>query len=275
MIIYKVTNLVNQKIYIGQTVKDLEYRKGCHYREMKNPNRKRVYFHNALAKYKDSDFIWEVIAEANTKEELDKLEQYWVSYYNSNDPEKGYNLKAGGQLGGGVNSQSTKDKIGETTKIKWQNPEIAKKMMDGLRKGNETIKEMAKNNYKTVVCKKCGKEFTYRPMDTKGYKPKFCSNECMQLFFKTDCLANLEAAAKVNKEKYEIIDRENKEKIDNWCKEHIKEYKDIPMNKLTPIFKELSKITGLEDARSIMRIYGFTSKRKFVTELLKIYADQV
>ena len=261
MIIYKVTNLVNQKIYIGQTIKTLEYRKRCHYNDTRNSNRKRVYFHNALAKYKDSDFSWEVIDEADNQEELDKLEQYWITYYNSNNPEKGYNLKAGGQLGGGVNSQSTKDKIGETSKIKWQNPDIAKKMMEGLRKGTKTVKELAKKNYKTTICKKCGKEFTYRPMDTHARRPKFCSNECMQLYFKTDCLKNLDLANKVNQEKQKEKDNQLKEKIDSWCKEHMKEYKNIPMNRLTPIFDELSKLTNLEDARSIIRIYGFTSRK--------------
>ena len=51
LIIYKATNLVNGKIYIGQTINTLEYRKNQHFREARCEKRKNIYFHNALNKY--------------------------------------------------------------------------------------------------------------------------------------------------------------------------------------------------------------------------------
>ena len=55
MIIYKVLNIKNNKVYIGQTTKLLNIRKKTHYRlSLTNPQTK---FHYALRKYKECDFI--------------------------------------------------------------------------------------------------------------------------------------------------------------------------------------------------------------------------
>ena len=48
---------------------------------------------------------------------------------------------------------------------------------------------------------------------------------------------------------------------------------ELDKNDLTQ--KQLSELTGLKDDRSIMRPFGFTSRKKFVKELLKMYAEQV
>ena len=56
MIIYKVTNLINGKIYIGQSINTLEYRKSQHEREAKCNKRKTIYFHLALLKYGFENF---------------------------------------------------------------------------------------------------------------------------------------------------------------------------------------------------------------------------
>ena len=48
MIIYKVTNIINGKCYIGQTIKSLDHRRKTYYYSMKYDS---CYFHNALKKY--------------------------------------------------------------------------------------------------------------------------------------------------------------------------------------------------------------------------------
>lgn len=93
-IIYKVTNSINNKIYIGQTVKELNERKSAHQYKAKNECL-NTHFLNALNKYPEEVFQWEVIDEAENKEELNKKEIYWINYYNS--IEEGYNTKAGGE----------------------------------------------------------------------------------------------------------------------------------------------------------------------------------
>lgn len=54
MIIYKVTNLINNKIYIGQTRYSLNIRKASHLHQSKNNS--IVYFHRAIKKYKKENF---------------------------------------------------------------------------------------------------------------------------------------------------------------------------------------------------------------------------
>ena len=133
MIIYKVTNLVNQKIYIGQSVNSLDHIKNQHYKESKYHKNDTTYFHNALRKYSNKDFIWEIIEEVSSLEELNSREIYWINYYQSTKKEIGYNLKLGGNNGGKC-CDRTKKKIGDTTIEKWKNPEIAQKMKEGLKK---------------------------------------------------------------------------------------------------------------------------------------------
>lgn len=273
MIIYKVTNLVNQKVYIGQTINSLEHRKSGHYRDAMCIKKKSVYFHNALLKYKPEDFKWEVIDTAKTIEELNEKEIYWVSYYESNNKDKGYNLKAGGDSGGKC-CESTKQKIGETTKAKWANPELAERMREGLRKGTETVKQKALVNYKTVVCKHCGKEFTYRPCDTYGIAPKFCSDMCFQVYMKLTGRKNLQLASKLTAERKEEERQLIKQKLLDWIP-NFEKFKNTPMNRLTPLFNELMPLCGYKDPRTLMMALGFTSKKAFFKELSKIYAEQV
>ena len=89
--------MVNNKKYIGQTINSLEYRRQQHFRESRNPNRRNYYFHNAINKYGEDNFIFEEIDSACTQKELDEKERYWIKYYNSNNKDYGYNLDSGGR----------------------------------------------------------------------------------------------------------------------------------------------------------------------------------
>ena len=94
-IIYKVTNQQNKKVYIGQTAQTLAERKNKHYYKARQINEYNTHFINALRKYPKESFIWEVIDEAQSQDELNNKEKYWINYYNS--IEKGYNTKDGGE----------------------------------------------------------------------------------------------------------------------------------------------------------------------------------
>ena len=89
MIIYKATNKLDGKCYIGQSTFDLDKRKGEH---LKNSQRQRprYYIHNAIKKHGMENFDWEVIAECETREELNKAEVEFIKQYNSLAP-NGYN----------------------------------------------------------------------------------------------------------------------------------------------------------------------------------------
>jgi group I intron endonuclease len=139
MIIYKVTNAVNNKIYIGQTINSMWYREDQHYRETRSVKKKNTYFHNAISFYGKENFLFEEIDSAESMEELNLKEQYWIYFYKSNQKELGYNLDSGGL--NCLKSDETKKKIGEEKRGHWQQEEIRVKMRKGLEKATETWKQ--------------------------------------------------------------------------------------------------------------------------------------
>lgn len=98
MLIYKITNLINNKCYIGQTAKTAEERWKEHKAHAfgSHPNDQNKTLYQAIRKYGVENFSFEVIQDnIDTFEKLDKAEIYWIDYYNSFV--KGYNETFGGQ----------------------------------------------------------------------------------------------------------------------------------------------------------------------------------
>ena len=94
--IYKITNKINGKVYIGQTKKTIEERFQEHLKKAKiHTNR---YLYDAMNKYGYNNFQVSKIEECNNAK-LDEREIYWIAYYKSNNKKYGYNMTAGG--GGG------------------------------------------------------------------------------------------------------------------------------------------------------------------------------
>lgn len=94
--IYKIINLINGKIYIGQSI-NINKRIKDHF--WKSTCQKDVSYnsplHSAIRKYGKNNFTWEVIEECDISE-IDKKQQYYIQYYNSLVP-NGYNILTGGQ----------------------------------------------------------------------------------------------------------------------------------------------------------------------------------
>ena len=80
MHIYKITNTVNGKVYIGQTIqKNPKMRWYDHCSRTRNGRRSHLY--NSMRFYGREKFIWEVIDSANNLDELNDKEHYWLSEY--------------------------------------------------------------------------------------------------------------------------------------------------------------------------------------------------
>lgn len=92
-IIYCSTNIINNKKYIGQTIRDFNYRKSLHIKSAFQHN-SNLKFHQALRKHGENSFIWEILEDNVLIENLNEREIYWVNHYNTLD--KGYNMTAGG-----------------------------------------------------------------------------------------------------------------------------------------------------------------------------------
>ena len=98
MLIYKITNIINNKCYIGQTIKTAEERWKEHKAHAfgSHPNDQKKILYQAIRKYGIENFTFEVVQDnIETFEQLDKAEIYWIDYYNSFV--KGYNETFGGQ----------------------------------------------------------------------------------------------------------------------------------------------------------------------------------
>lgn len=109
---YKITNQLDEKVYIGQTV-DANKRWGTHKSFARNDDKPRQYIHHAIAKYGAENFTFEVIATCRTQEDADFIEDQLIQQYDSRNKEKGYNLKTGGSHG--EHSEETKQKQSEAT----------------------------------------------------------------------------------------------------------------------------------------------------------------
>ena len=95
--IYKIYNDINDKIYIGQTKKTVEYRFKEHFRQAqyeKEGIRPSTYFHNAINKYGQKHFFVSILEKCKD-DFLDEREIYWIQHYNSY--KNGYNSTPGGQ----------------------------------------------------------------------------------------------------------------------------------------------------------------------------------
>lgn len=92
--IYKITNLMNNKVYIGQSV-DIKSRISNHKWALKHNRHDNVYLQCSYNKYGKQSFEFSVICECN-EDELDRLECYYIDLYHSIDRKYGYNMETGG-----------------------------------------------------------------------------------------------------------------------------------------------------------------------------------
>lgn len=93
MYIYKITNTINNKVYIGQT-HDVAKRWYKHNYNAKSGRKGHLY--DAMRKYGLENFTIEVIEEC-FDDFVDDRERYWIAFYNSTDKQFGYNKTFGGQ----------------------------------------------------------------------------------------------------------------------------------------------------------------------------------
>jgi group I intron endonuclease len=113
MFIYKLTNTVNNKIYIGLTT-EKSVAERCRKRnaEAKYRDDRKSYILNAIRKHGEKSFVSEIIDTAESLEELKEKEIYYISFYKARDRSIGYNLTDGGEGNLGLKmSEETKDKI--------------------------------------------------------------------------------------------------------------------------------------------------------------------
>lgn len=121
-VIYKITNNINNKVYIGQTTRSFDRRYYHSGTPIEKVYKYHVYYKSkgksynkhllgAIEKYGFDNFsINKVFDVAFSKEELDIKEKSWIAIFNSNNSNYGYNFTTGGQENSKINEE-TKNKI--------------------------------------------------------------------------------------------------------------------------------------------------------------------
>lgn len=108
--LYKITNLINGKVYIGQSVNP-QARWRRHKSDAKLGKNKK-HLANAIRKYGARNFAFEVIAQSKTLEGIDQAEIDCIQQHKSSDKKYGYNIALGGN-GKRIVSEETKKKIAQ------------------------------------------------------------------------------------------------------------------------------------------------------------------
>lgn len=176
--IYKITNKINNKVYIGQSI-NIEHRWTAHrnrpYNLNSNDYEKPLY--RSIRKYGLDNFSFEVLEECN-KQELNDREIFWINYYDSSNNQKGYNLTQGGYSGNYnkleeknikeiqellINSNMSQEEIGKKYNV-------SQRMISYINTGESWISSnlvyplrVEKSSQKNKIeyfCSKCGKKIT-------------------------------------------------------------------------------------------------------------------
>lgn len=205
--IYKITNLLNGFIYIGQSI-NIYNRWNQHRNRSFNSNAKdyNTPLYQDIRKYGLENFEFKIIEEC-LKEDLDDKEQYWIEYYDSFF--NGYNESFGGTIHCSKSMFSKEKFIGIITDLKTTtmiHSEIAKKwdisteMVQGINTGrywkhNTTypIQQVIKRKIYHHICKTCNESF-----DSYDETQIYCSKEC-------SCLDHRKVERPSKEELFELI----------------------------------------------------------------------
>ena len=139
MIIYKTTNLINGKFYVGQ-----DSNNNPEYYGSGNLLKK------AIKKYGKENFIKETLEDCSTEEELNEREKYWIK--ETRAQELGYNIAEGGQ-GGNTYTEETRQRISKQFKGRRVDPktiEKAKKTREKRKQENPDAYKMSEEHRKLM-----------------------------------------------------------------------------------------------------------------------------
>ncbi len=144
--IYCITNLINNKKYIGKTVQDISERFNEHCRDSKKQRCNKRPLYNAMNKYGIESFIIEKLIEC-PNDKLDEYEKYYIKKFNTYG-HNGYNATKGGD--GTILYDY--NRIIETYKLGYNIQECA----DIYSCSRDTVKKILKSNNIPIRHIRCG-----------------------------------------------------------------------------------------------------------------------
>jgi group I intron endonuclease len=160
LVIYKFTNLMNGKCYIGKT-NNIKRRIKRHLNDIKSS---KTYFHKALLKYGIDNFHINIVCICDDFNQLNEMEFHYIKQYKSRQYENGYNLTDGGEGSiGYIPTNETRQKISKSLK----NRKFTKEW-------KQKISESKKRNYVKTEHPNYGKKLSIevRQKISKSHKGK-------------------------------------------------------------------------------------------------------
>lgn len=157
--IYKITNTINGKMYIGQSV-DIEKRISSHFCNRTTPT---TNLHKDIKLYGSDNFVWSVICEV-PKQTLDIYESNYIKYYNTIDDTFGYNKTSGGVFGFLFNEEIKKEmsRKRKGAKLSTDACENIRKAKLGEKNPNFGIKQTLETIQKRLASNpRVGREFSF------------------------------------------------------------------------------------------------------------------
>ena len=139
MNIYKVTNKVNGKVYIGKCSEKWPLRRWRRHVVDALKRNSNTHFHRAIRKHGVDSFAVEIIHKATTEDELYTMEIFFILWHEANNPEKGYNMTEGGD--GAIPGQVSPNKGKKFSALWRQHMSEAGQGRPSHRKGKRLPKE--------------------------------------------------------------------------------------------------------------------------------------
>ncbi len=175
--IYKITNMITGRIYIGQTTKTIKQRFNAHMFGA-NHNSKN-YIHRSMRKYGIENFIVEEIGIAYSLSELNQKEYDWIIKENCLAP-NGYNLRSGGNHKG--ISEETRQKLSIILKNRIFTAEHRKNLSKSIK--GRTYSDEIKEKFRQV---QLGKKHTYETKQkmSRSQMKHYVSDETRQKISQT------------------------------------------------------------------------------------------
>lgn len=159
MYVYKTTNLINGKIYIGVSTRPVD--------ESKSYYGSGYFIMLAIKKYGIENFSKEILKLCTDKKDLSTSEVYYISKYNTTNREIGYNILEGGYGGNGHYKRSKEhlekmsSAVKKSIRENWNDPKQIKARSLAVSNRNKTYCTGKKltQEHKSKVAEGCRKRF--------------------------------------------------------------------------------------------------------------------
>jgi group I intron endonuclease len=169
--VYLIQNLINGKVYVGQT-KNFSNRKAGHLYSAKKGDLRPLYC--SIRKYGHENFEFRILEECDDHE-CDDREIYWISHYDSFNIDRGYNLTRGGEGSTGcVVSIETRQKMSDKHRGKPKSLEH-RQAISRARLGWEGLRGARNPNFGTHLTDQARKKISEHAKLRIGVKNPNCS----------------------------------------------------------------------------------------------------